>query len=147
MGRILPILLLATALGCRPSGHSAPESAYPLPPQPESVGHYKTAVKSRGGYFYDEVLEYRVWVHDADGGDDRLNCFESFEEAQLRSRRTKGAEPPLVLVRRREWIDEPKPGVFERKTGERLSEWQVPWLARGARKPGDIEIFLAEHSK
>jgi hypothetical protein len=36
---------------------------YPNVINPSKVGTYPALVKSGGGYFYDEVLEYRVWVH------------------------------------------------------------------------------------
>ena len=31
------------------------------------VGSFPAATKSGGGYFYDEVLEYRVWLHPERG--------------------------------------------------------------------------------
>jgi len=143
----LALLLLVIAPGCsRAATSEAPRSAYPIPVEPARVGSYPALTKSGGGYFYDEVLEYRVWVHPESGGDDLMNSFKTFEDAEAFSRKTKGAEPPLVLVRQREWLDEPSKGVFERKSGERLTEWQVPWLARGARQGDTIDKFLAEHA-
>ena len=40
--------------------------------------------KSGGGYFYDEVLEYRVWVHPERGGPDHHegeDYFHAFHNA------------------------------------------------------------------
>ena len=44
--------------------------SYPAPIDPSRVSTYPALTKSGAGYFYDEVLEYRVWVHHAEGGDD-----------------------------------------------------------------------------
>ncbi|HEX6591013.1 MAG TPA: hypothetical protein VF050_03355, partial [Moraxellaceae bacterium] len=57
-----------------------------------------------------------------------------------------GAEEPLVLIRQREWINEPEPAQFIHERGERITEWQVEWLERGARQPGDIEAFIRRRS-
>lgn len=42
-------------------------SAYPTAIAPATVGSYPGSVKSGAGYFYDEVLEYRVWLHPERG--------------------------------------------------------------------------------
>ncbi len=127
-------------------------SRYPIAMNPELVGEYPAMVKSGGGYFFDDVLEYRVWCHpergapDEDGGDDYYYAFETYEEALAFSKETPGAEEPLVLILQREWINEPSQGQFIPMKGERLTEWRVAWLEDGARKPGDIEAFIAERS-
>jgi hypothetical protein len=36
---------------------------YPDVKEPEKVGTYPAEAKSGGGIFYDDILEYRVWVH------------------------------------------------------------------------------------
>jgi len=36
---------------------------------PNKVGTYPALAKSGAGYFYDEILEYRVWIHPADGSE------------------------------------------------------------------------------
>lgn len=114
------------------------------------VGEYPALVKSGAGYFYDDVLEYRVWCHPERGapdeyeGQDYYCAFSSYEEAQQFSEQTAGAEHPLVLIRQNCWINEPQTGVFTADHGERLTEWQVAWLSRGKRQKGDIEQFFAE---
>ena len=110
------------------------------------------SVKSGAGYFYDDVLEYRVWVHPDLGGkllagsEDYFAAFAQYEPALVFSTATQGAEPPLVLVRQVESINEPSPGVFEWDKVERVTEWQVQWLHGNKRKAGSIQQFLAEHS-
>lgn len=105
--------------------------------------------KSGGGYFYDEVLEYRVWFCPAEGaerlagGDDYFFAFAEYEAALALSRSKKGAEEPLVLVRQSEWINEPSPGKYEVKRGERTTEWKVAWLQDSKRGPKSISDFLA----
>ena len=117
------------------------ESKYPVAVDPAKVGTYPALTKAGGGRFYDEVLEYRVWVHP-DEGDDCFYVFASCEEAAKFSAATRGAEPALVLVIQRKWINEPEPGRFEAKAGERITEWQIEWLQGNKRRPDTISRFL-----
>ena len=120
---------------------------YPNAKWPEKVGKYPAVTKSGGGYFYDEVLEYRVWCHpeagspDLHNGDDYYNAFISYDEAIEFSGNTNGAESPIVLVLQREHINEPKKGVFEWKKEERITEWMVEWL-ENKRSDDSISTFL-----
>jgi hypothetical protein len=123
--------------------------SYPSAVDPAKVGEYPASTKSGGGYFFDHVLEYRVWCHPEHGapdeyeGSDYYYAFASFEEALQFSNATPGAEEPLVLIRQLEWINEPEPGVFIHEKGERITEWDAEWLSRGARGPGAIQAFIA----
>lgn len=123
-------------------------SSHPIAVDPDLVGEYPALTKSGGGYFYDDVLEYRVWVHphaggeDLHDGDDYYYAFATFEDARECSDTTPGAEPPLVLVRQRECISEPTPGVFEHVVAERITEWRVEWLADSKRTATSIADFL-----
>ena len=89
-------------------------SKYPLAVDPNRVGTYPAYTKSGGGYFYDEVLEYRVWLHPEngakplDGRHDYFFAFDQYETAEEFSKSTAGAEEPLVLVRQLQWISEPR---------------------------------------
>lgn len=127
-------------------------SLYPEAVAPELVGEYDASAKSGGGYFFDEVLEYRVWCHPERGapdeydGNDYYYAFENYEEALEFSQGTEGAEQPLVLIRQHEWINEPETGQFIHCRGERIAEWRCEWLSRGARQPGEIEAFIAARS-
>lgn len=62
-------------------------SAFPIAVDADLIGEYPAQTKSGGGYFYDAVLEYRVWVHPHDGGEDLYDgddyycAFATFEEA------------------------------------------------------------------
>lgn len=126
-------------------------SAHPIAIDPDQVGEYPAMTKSGGGYFYDDVLEYRVWVHphaggeDLHDGDDYYYAFATFEEAAQCSAQTPGAEMPLVLVRQVESINEPTPGVFEHHAAERVTEWRVEWLADSRRTETAIADFLKSH--
>ena len=118
------------------------------------VGTYPALVKSGAGYFYDDVLEYRVWMHPErgapprkEGGGDYFVAFAQYEKALAFSRSSPGAEEPLVLVRQMEHINEPEDGVYEAAKGERLTEWRVEWLEGSKRLPDSIEKFLREHRK
>ena len=125
---------------------------YPVAIDPSLVGEHPALTKSGGGYFFDHVLEYRVWCHPERGApdeaesDDYYYAFSSYEEALDFSKATAGAEDPLVLVRQLEWINEPEQGVFIHERGERLTEWRVDWLGDGPRSPGAIEAFIESRS-
>lgn len=123
---------------------------YPPAAYPEKVGTYPALCHSGGGYFYDDVLEYRVWCHPERGapdlyeGDDYFHAFATHAEALAFSQGQPGSEAPLVLVRQQEYIDEPQPGTFIRRTGERITEWLPEWLENSLRQSGSIEAFLAQ---
>ena len=126
-------------------------SQQPLAVDPARVGSFPATTKSGGGYFYDEVLEYRVWLHPErgaprlTGGSDYFAAFARYESALAYSQQQPGAEEPLVLVRQRESIDEPTPGKFVWDKTERITEWQVAWLEGTKRRPKSIADFLAAH--
>jgi len=128
-------------------------SAYPLAVDPRRVGSYPAETKSGAGYFYDDVLEYRVWLHPengakpANGRSDYFAAFAQYERAAAFAEKAKGAEQPLVLIRQLEWIDEPDPRHYVPKKGERLTEWQVSWLEGSKRTVGSIDEFLKRPRK
>ena len=124
-------------------------SAYPVAVDLSKVGTYPPDTKSGAGYFYDDVLEYRVWLHPdngatpLNGNKDYFMAFAEYERAEAFSKSTAGAEKPVVLVRQREWIAEPKPGQFQAEKAERVTEWRVKWLAGNKRAANTISNFLA----
>ena len=81
------------------------------------------------------------------GGDDYYKAFPTYEEALAFSKKSPGAEEPLVLILQQEWINEPQPGNYVRMNGERVTEWKVEWLAGNKRSPEAIDRFLAEHQR
>lgn len=123
-------------------------SIYPIAYKPQKVGKYPGFVNSGGGCFYDEALEYRVWIHPENGGKDLFNgddyfyAFVSYEEAQNFSEENQGADEPLVLIFQKEWINEPQPGKYIHLKGKRYAEWQVEWLKSGKRNKDSISNFL-----
>lgn len=144
----LIVVLAAAVPGCSYQRRTPPRpsaSDYPVAVDLDKVGEYPALTKSGGGYFYDEVLEYRVWVHP--GGDDYYRAFATYEEAEEFSRRTAGSEEPLVLVLQRESIDEPEPGKYVHVKGDRITEWQVQWLRENKRGPDSIPEFLRQKAE
>lgn len=127
-------------------------SAYPLAVASSLVGTYPVDTRSGAGYFYDDVLEYRVWLHPdkgaapLNGEKDYFVAFAQYEPAEAFSRKTAGAEAPLALVRQFEWIDEPQRGQFVPEKGERITEWQVQWLLDNKRGANSIAEFM-KHPK
>jgi hypothetical protein len=127
----------------------SPISAYPVAIDPSKVGTYSPDTKSGAGYFYDDVLEYRVWLNPDNGAaplngeKDYFAAFAQYERAEAFSKSTAGAEIPIVLVRQREWIDESTPGQFHDEKTERVTEWRVKWLAGNKRGADTIKNFLA----
>jgi hypothetical protein len=128
-------------------------SKFPKAINPEMVGEYDAFCHSGGGYFYDEVLEYRVWCHPAEGAPDDFEDgdyyypFETYEEALAFSEGRPGAEKPLVLIKQLEHVNEPEEGKFFHVKAERITEWQVKWLEHSKRGADSIIQFLAEKSK
>ena len=116
---------------------------FPTAIDPDKVGLYPALTKAGGGLVWDEVLEYRVWCHPPEGGDDYYYAFATYEEALECSAHEAGAEEPLALVLQREWLDEPEAGRYVHMTGERLTEWQVAWLSRPRRTDRTIPDFLS----
>ncbi|HEV7570335.1 MAG TPA: GCN5 family acetyltransferase [Thermoanaerobaculia bacterium] len=128
-------------------------SRYLIASNPSLVGTYPGPAKSGAGYFYDEVLEYRVWLQPKRGArslaadnEDYFAAFATFEAAVEFSKRERGAEEPLVLIRQVESVNEPQPGVFEWDKTPRVTEWKPEWLAGSKRRPNSIPEFLKKHS-
>ena len=145
MNRRMPHFLTAVVclalLSCSKHESAPPKSsAFPIAITPSRVGTYPALTKSGGGHFYDEVLEYRVWVHQ--NGGDNFRAFSTYEQADAFSKQQKGAENPLVLVLQHEHVNEPTPGHFEHVKGDRITEWQVQWLRGAKRGPDSIPRFL-----
>lgn len=113
------------------------------------VGTYDAVAGAGGGYVWDEVLEYRVWMHPESGaadefaGDDYFYPFESYDEAEEFASENKGASPPIALILQREHINEVESGVYEHVREERLAEWPVEFLTRPKRTNRTIPDFLA----
>ena len=148
----------AYVAGCGPDAHHfvcvradrtvCKQSAYPVAIDNAQVGKYAAETKSGAGYFYDDVLEYRVWfcpergAKPANGKNDYYVAFAEYERAEELSKGSKGAEGPVVLVRQFEWINEPEPGHYQAEKGNRITEWQVQWLDGRKRTPDSTREFL-----
>lgn len=123
-------------------------SIYPPAVDPNRVVTDPPDTKSGAGYFYDDVLEYRVWLNPANGAEtlngksDYFVAFAQYEAADAFSKKTPGAEAPLVLVRQLEWINEPERGHFIPEKGERITEWQIAWLTDTKRTETSIREFM-----
>lgn len=126
--------------------------SYPDAVDPDRVGDYPAVVGAGGGYVWDEVLEYRVWLHpelgaeDLHDGHDYYYCFESYADARNFAELADGAEEPLALVLQREYIDEPEQGVYRHVRTERLAEWPVEFLSRPRRTASTIPDFLSSEA-
>ena len=125
---------------------------YPTAVNPKKVGTYPALTKSGGGYVWDEVLEYRVWCHpergapDLHDGNDYFFAFATYPRALAFSKRTRGAEDPLALIRQRQYIDEPTPGKYIHVKKVRITEWRVEWLQRSRRNRKTIPRFLSPNA-
>jgi hypothetical protein len=83
-----------------------------------------------------------VWFYPEGGGDDQYKAFAQYERALAFSKATPNSEEPLVLVRQRQWIDEPEPGHYIPTSGERITEWDVRWLTGSKRNSDSIADFM-----
>jgi putative acetyltransferase len=110
---------------------------------PAKVGTYPARTLSGGGYFYDEVLEYRVWVYSEQEGEYH-RTFVDYKSALAFAIRTLGAKDPNVLILQKEYVDEPTAGVFTKITAERIAEWRVEWLEDSKREENNIDKFIEE---
>jgi hypothetical protein len=135
-----------------PVSNTFMDSDYPDAVDPDLVGTYSALAKAGGGYVWDDVLEYRVWCHpergapDLDNGSDYYHPFATYSEALTFSRRTEGVEPPLALVRQREYIAEPNPGEYVHVKEERITEWPAESLRRPRRTQNTIPDFLSPNA-
>ena len=126
-----------------------PVSSYPPVLDADRVGTYPALAKAGGGFVWDAVLEYRVWVcgapsaSDTAAREDYFHAFSSYERALTFANATAGAEAPLALILQREFIDEPQPGCYVHVKEERLAEWPVEFLTRPRRTAQTIPRFLA----
>jgi hypothetical protein len=124
-------------------------SKYPIAVNIAAVGTFPRPAKSGAGYFYDDVIEYRVWFHPERGArrlagdEDYFAAFAQYETAAAYAKTRPGAEAPLVLVRQRESINEPTPGKYEWEKKPRLAEWKPEWLLGSHRSSRSISEFLA----
>lgn len=124
------------------------EPEYPDAIDPNKVGDYDALAHAGGGYTWDAVLEYRVWVHpggtpDEGDRDDYYIPFATYAAAHAYYQSHPGCEKPLVLILQREYINEPEPGVFEHMRTERVTEWPPEFLSRPRRTETTIPDFLA----
>ena len=116
------------------------------------VGSYSPLAKAGGGYVWDDILEYRVWLHpergavDEQEGSDYYYSFATYAEAVKFSENTPGAEQPLALIRQVEYIDEPEPGDYRHEKEVRIAEWPVEFLLRPRRAPNTIPDFLSPNA-
>lgn len=123
--------------------------SFPDAIDPEAVGAYPALVFAGGGYVWDAVLEYRVWLHpplgaeDLHGGSDYFHAFARHADGVRFSAESRGAEEPLALVLQEEYIDEPAAGEYAHLMGPRLVEWPAEFLRRPCRTPRTIPDFLA----
>jgi hypothetical protein len=157
--RIILLLLVLVSVACAKGVHpfsvahvdrgTNGRSRYPIAVNVAAVGTFPGRAKSGAGYFYDEVLEYRVWLHPEKGaaklaGDrDYFAAFAQYEVAEAYARASAGAETPVVLVRQQESIDEKTPGKYEWVKQPRITEWKPEWLLRSHRDPRSIPEFIA----
>ncbi len=124
---------------------------YPEATDPDMVGEYPATVAAGAGYFYDEVLEYRVWCYPHEGaedlcdGDDYYYVFTTFDEAEACRKETKGAQAPFALIRQFEWIDEYEPGKFRHEVGQRIAEWAAELLEGREREEDSIDNFFSKN--
>jgi hypothetical protein len=126
---------------------------YPKAVDPSKVGTYPAVAGAGGGFVWDEVLEYRVWCHPKDGGDDYYYAYASHEEAQQAAESLRNSdetiaevEAPLALILQREHINEPKPGKFKHVKEERIAEWPPEFLNRPRRTERTIPDFVAPNA-
>ncbi len=119
---------------------------FPRAIDPARVGRYPAVCYAGGGFVWDAVLEYRVWCHPEEGGDDYYYAFASYPDALRFSKKTPGAEEPLALILQKQYIDEPAPGQYAHVRKRRITEWPVEFLSRPRRTKNTIPDFLSPNA-
>lgn len=125
---------------------STVSSNYPIADKPKKIGSFPVEVFSGGGYLFDKVLEYRVWVRNKNVSSE-LYSFTNYEDALRFRNQTKGAEFPLALVYQAEYIAEPEEGEPVLIKQPRIAEWQVKWLEGNQRNEKNINNLLEDNVK
>lgn len=120
---------------------------YPDAKDKSKVGSHSALVFSGGGYFYDEVLEYRVWVRPPSGEEVHFYSYADYKTALDYSKETEGAEEPLVLVLQKAYIDGPTKDDLVIIKKDRIAEWRVEWLLKGKGGSGVLEAFIEEQKQ
>ena len=126
---------------------------YPEVIDTTKVGEYEGKALAGAGFFYDEVLEYRVWCYPSEGakdvfeGDDYFYPFENYSEAFNFSNQEKGRQGPIALIRQYEWINEIEEGKYIHERGERIAEWSALDLKGKKRQKDSINNKLKELTK
>ena len=122
---------------------------YPSAKWPNKVGKYQALVGAGAGYFYDDILEYRVWMHPEKGdrdcfnGNDYYYSFANYGDAFKFSKTNEGAEEPRALILQKEHINEPETGKFIHIKKRRLTEWDIKFIdKKHKRKRGSIDYFI-----
>jgi hypothetical protein len=69
---------------------------------------------------------------------DFFYAFVTYPRALAFSQRRQGAANPLALIRQREYIDEPTPGVYKHIRKVRITEWPIEFLSRPRRNRNTI---------
>lgn len=125
---------------------------YPKVKNPKLVGEYPALAASGGGYVWDDVLEYRVWLHpengapDIENGSDYYYAFENYDDALEFSKDNKGAENPIALILQKEYISEPETNVYIHIKQARITEWPVDFLNRPCRTINTIPDFFSPNA-
>lgn len=123
--------------------------ALPVVLDVEKVGSYPARAGAGGGFVWDEVLEYRVWLSPVNGaedladGSDYFYSFATADEAIAFAGSTSASSEPLALVLQREYIEETTPGEYTHVFEERITEWPFAFLSRPRRTADTIPTFLA----
>ena len=120
---------------------------YPPTKDLRKIGTYPSLIPSGGGFLYDKVLEYRVWVHPKNG-DNFYKAFATYKEAESYSSKTPGAESPLVLVLQKKghWASQ-KENVVAVGEEDRITEWYPEWLPDRKYSEARLRTILRKRPK
>ena len=124
----------------------------------ERVGKYPALCGAGAGYFWDLVLEYRLWIHPKSGSDyyyafgtmeetvSMKECLESEIESGIEED-IHHIEEPLVLILQVEHINEPESGVFEHIRKPRICEWHTKFLSDENHRDDNKILLKLKQSK
>lgn len=110
----------------------------------QKVGYYGHADSYNDGYFWDELLEYRVRCRalPTDEEEELLYCFRDYPSAFEFYKKTPTAQELNALVLQKESITRLNRNEFKHITTPRTAEWPAHFLMRPQGSASFIAKFL-----
>ncbi len=110
----------------------------------QKVGYYGNAESYNDGYFWDELLEYRVRCRALpnDEEEELLYCFKDYQSAFTFYKKTPTTQELNALILQKEHITRLNRNAFKHIDTPRMVEWPAHFLMRPQGSTAFIITFL-----